>query len=76
MQQADFGALTACPPDLTPSLLSLGTDIALLIDEAGDGTPFPDRLSALLLSGDKPKVYGFAPRRPGRHDALAAVISR
>jgi hypothetical protein len=45
MQQVDFGALTACTPDLTASLLSMGTDIALLIDEAGDGSP---ALSAVI----------------------------
>jgi hypothetical protein len=35
MQQADFRAMTACATDLTASLVAMGTDIALLIDEAG-----------------------------------------
>jgi PAS domain-containing protein len=35
MQMADFCAMTACATDLTASLVAMGTDIALLIDDAG-----------------------------------------
>ncbi len=35
MQQGDFRVMTACAPDLTESLVALGTDIALLIDQDG-----------------------------------------